>query len=1389
MRFDYDNMVLWYGTSDAPAPTDSVTPSSGGQSSVTITVAVQPPSASNSVQISFRLNGTPQPPLTATQVRQDVVQKIQYFSAKLPSLKVGDRVDYIAVARSPGRQVPSPSDAATFPSSFTVAAQGQAANSAPTTTAAASAQKAANSPAAPAATGATAGKGPYRVSGYIFYEYGLPATGVIARLYMRGFGGALTKLGEITTDTNGYYAIAYDSKSTQRNLEVRVVDKSGHEVQLCNTIHAAARAENLNLVAPNDLRPIDPEFTRISADVAKEIGGLQKLAACREDEEQKDLTILAGSTQWDARLVGLLASALQIAGESKLTPELVYALLRAGFPANTNQLARVQPPQIEAGLAAAVHADIVRMTAQQQAAAKEAFQRFALAELRATNTPGAVSSYEELLAHSGLSGAQQASFAELYFAHGEDPAGLWEKAAALGIPKDKIDHLKLQGCLFQLTVNNAKLAEVLEREVSSLEQLGMLIDADLHQPEGWKTRLQTIARHNDKELAALIPKSYGADATDERLEAYAGDLARRVRMSYPTHVTARMLETGAFSIPGLAGSDAAAIAKLIKRAADLGYRMGETPVEKFFRDHGKELAAGIKDADVEIAKKHLKHLHRLHQITPSDEALKSLVDTGLKSAHDVSRMPYGSFLARYEHKFPPGEAELVYRKAQQVHSTTFGISGIAQKAANSSGGFALSAPPAARQASQNKLVEQFPSMDSLFGSLDFCECDECRSVLGPAAYFVDILQFIDRDKAEWRQFLETWKSNHFGASYPFRDRAQMQESERQLRDHKRRKGPENPQANPYEILIERRPDLPNLPLTCENTNTVMPYIDIVNEILEYFVAHDSLSPTSGHDTGKARTEDLLAEPQNILPLAYEKLRAARYPLVLPFDLWHETSRRFLSHIDASLTEILDVFRPTDDLFTNSKNARHYGYADVFIESLGFSRAEYQLLTELSLAAHWFKLYGYENEGEALKEVSCAKTLSRSLDLSYVELAAVLGTGFVNPALNAMGLLWSVGVDVDELVGIESGVAISAQNMAAFEERLVRKAARFKTSAAEVRAWLTDARQRGDIGGIWRLAAPENGSSDFGNTFVRTVSGAPADAAVLIRINVFVRLWRKLGWTLEELDRALQALLPKNAQPVTRATLGGALGTCLLYFAHLKSLTDRLSLGNRGLVELPVLWTALPTRGERPLYARLFLQPSILKADAVFDDAFGNYLSNSTEPIANHLTAIQAALNLTAKDITNILVDAGQDPTTAILSVDNLSLLHRYGLLAKALKLSVVDLIALKALSAVDPFAPLKPDPITQIADDAPFTQTLRFVEIAEAVRASGFDVEDLNYLFSHQFDPVGKYRDDPKAYSELRQKLGGGTAGHSVRAGHTGRSWKPHQRVAAAEGCPGLISE
>ena len=127
-------------------------------------------------------------------------------------------------------------------------------------------------------------------------------------------------------------------------------------------------------------------------------------------------------------------------------------------------------------------------------------------------------------------------------------------------------------------------------------------------------------------------------------------------------------------------------------------------------------------------------------------------------------------------------------------------------------------------------------------------------------------------------------------------------------------------------------------------------------------------------------------------------------------------------------------------------------------------------------------------------------------------------------------------------------------------------------------------------------------------------------------------------------------------------------------------------------------------------------------------------------IKGHMLALQGALGLTAEDIGRILEGASKSLETAELSLPNVSLLYRYGLLAKGLKAPVRDLIALKQLSGLDPCKLLHSEPLASIEEDYPFSQTLRFVEVVAQVKESGFAVEDLKYLLRHRFDETGKYR-------------------------------------------------
>jgi len=172
---------------------------------------------------------------------------------------------------------------------------------------------------------------------------------------------------------------------------------------------------------------------------------------------------------------------------------------------------------------------------------------------------------------------------------------------------------------------------------------------------------------------------------------------------------------------------------------------------------------------------------------------------------------------------------------------------------------------------------------------------------------------------------------------------------------------------------------------------------------------------------------------------------------------------------------------------------------------------------------------------------------------------------------------------------------------------------------------------------------------------------------------------------------------------------------------------------------------------------------VLKTAPVFDHPLGQYLSDGSIKLKDHLLALQGALGLTADDIAAVLADAGKTLDDA-LSLPNISLLYRYGLLAKGLKLSVRELIALKQLSGLDPFKPLHTQPLQTLDDDHPFSQTLAFVETSEAVKASGLKIEDLDYLLRHRFDPNGKYRPNPAATQALLKTLAEGI--RAIRAEH-----------------------
>jgi hypothetical protein len=92
-------------------------------------------------------------------------------------------------------------------------------------------------------------------------------------------------------------------------------------------------------------------------------------------------------------------------------------------------------------------------------------------------------------------------------------------------------------------------------------------------------------------------------------------------------------------------------------------------------------------------------------------------------------------------------------------------------------------------------LKKLAGFQDLFGNLSLCNCQECQSILGPAAYFVDLMKFID----------DNLRPQFATPGLPL-------------------------------DLKTRRPDLWTLILSCENTNTRIALLDIVDMVLENYIA-------------------------------------------------------------------------------------------------------------------------------------------------------------------------------------------------------------------------------------------------------------------------------------------------------------------------------------------------------------------------------------------------------------------------------------------------------------------------------------------------------------------------------------------------------------------------
>ena len=344
-------------------------------------------------------------------------------------------------------------------------------------------------------------------------------------------------------------------------------------------------------------------------------------------------------------------------------------------------------------------------------------------------------------------------------------------------------------------------------------------------------------------------------------------------------------------------------------------------------------------------KEELKSVQRVFRLVPHYGKTMGLRKLGIHSSSAIAAAGETRFVREIAPKagMTAKEAREVFKRAQRTATAAMLIAGELQDTMR-----AMDVPAMEMKTLSLKLEavsEDFPNLKSLFQSTDSCACEHCRSVYSPAAYLVEILQFLDKRSVTDLSTLPP-TTGHLAK----------------------------------DVLFTRRPDLGDIDLSCENANTPVPYIDLVCELLEAAISPDAgvtftgvlsdgADPLKGRisngllttlqtaglpvtdqaliletesTSGASATlphylrdkqavckivntggnnytvfrlrqtlspaAELAAAPEYVNADAYTSLKGAEYAFTLPFDLDHAEAKAYFTRFDISRAELMQAFQ-------------------------------------------------------------------------------------------------------------------------------------------------------------------------------------------------------------------------------------------------------------------------------------------------------------------------------------------------------------------------------------------------------------------------------------------------------------------------------------------------
>lgn len=906
------------------------------------------------------------------------------------------------------------------------------------------------------------------VSGTVSDNNGTPLAGFSAEVFIIAIDRDLAA-GKAITGRNGAYSISYKNidEKNDPDIEVRIYEKGGEkEIGRSAVKYNASKNEILDIIAIKGNIRRDSEFNSLISEINPYLGQL-KLGDLKEDDKARNITYLSNKTGWDGRITAMLASAHKLGTSLKIDPSHVYALLRAGIPGDEDSIKSVSLEKAETTIKNATEKNIIPATGNVQETIK-ALGALSVGYILNSKPFFSVSTMNDMLGLR-LNADQKNIFAQTQKQVGSDSGKLWSSLEQKGFSAATISSLKLDGKLGFLTGQNAPLVKRMY-EKFNLKTDAEIVTSGLYKASEWKNLIG-----ND------LPEGITADE-------YASHLANHVKMSYPTAVAGEMIK---------------------RKEVELGANSPTDELYTFFSNNqGKNNIGsqpiktweGFKELSTP-AKASAKIVERMYQLSPSDESMMAMSKAGLHSAYQIAKLTKTEFLSAHGSGFPNmEEAEMTYTKAAEVYSASLGIATgyiTAQTLPN------IYSITGKLEKTENETIA-YPTLEELLGNMDYCACDHCKSVLSPAAYMVELLQFLDLGTVT---------------------------------------------ANPIDELLSRRPDIEHIQLSCENTNMALPYIDLVNEILEYYIIHGNLTGLKGHDITEEITQsELLAEPQFVDKAAYDELKTKVFPYNLPFHQPLETLRRLFKIWDVNLENMLW-------LFSTALAARK--------EVMGFSEDEYKTITDINYKN--LPEYFGEPAGNSIAQLNTAiangKVFSRRTGISYEDLVTLLKTNFINPGFTIVPLFQQLQVSLSDLNKFYNGTLSGADLDAMIPPEILPA-----NYGGDIKQWLTDNKDL--IMGLITLTdvGPDAAECNFADVELRYALPDNANNSLTElsyhKFHRFLRLLLKTGWSIETLDSVITVLLTVPSQQITIANIDAVFVTLFDRIANFKKIAGHLSYSEK-----------------------------------------------------------------------------------------------------------------------------------------------------------------------------------------------------------------------------------